>query len=98
MALTPKPVRERASDPGKPSAGGLSGGSRLSLTVALRENSFCSGLDDAVNELTVIHSPLAKPSDRLPELVTTISEPVLGFRRHLLMDGALQKPIAFEVA
>ena len=31
MALTPKPVRERVSDPGKPSTGGLSGGSRLGV-------------------------------------------------------------------
>src|SRR6266404_1697231 len=63
-----------------------------------RETSLCSGLDDAIDELSIIHAPLAKPSDRLPQLVTIIREPIFRFRRHLLKDGAFQKPVAFEVA
>ena len=31
-----------------------------------RENSLCSGLDDAIDEFSIVHAPLAKPSDRLP--------------------------------
>src|SRR6266853_2933290 len=61
------------------------------------ENSPCSSLNDPIYELAIIHAPLAKPSDRLPQFVTVIREPIFGFRRHLLIDGAFQKPIAFEV-
>src|SRR5712675_2594120 len=61
------------------------------------ENSPCSSLNDPIYELAIIHAPLAKPSDRLPQFVTVIREPIFSFRRHLLIDGAFQKPIAFEV-
>src|SRR6266404_7703397 len=62
-----------------------------------RETSLCSDLDDAIDELSIVHAPLAKPSDRLPQLVAIIREPIFRFRRHLLIDGAFQKPVAFEV-
>ena len=61
------------------------------------ENSPCSSFNDPIYELAIIHAPLAKPSDRLPQFVTVIREPIFSFRRHLLIDGAFQKPIAFEV-
>src|SRR3984893_17162974 len=64
----------------------------------LSENGLCSGLDDAIDEISIVHAPLAKPSDRLPQLVAIIREPIFRFRRHLLIDGAFQKPVAFEVA
>jgi hypothetical protein len=48
--------------------------------------------------LARLFMPHAKPSDRLPQLVTGIREPIFCFRRRLALDGALQKPIAFEAA
>jgi hypothetical protein len=63
-----------------------------------RENSLCSGFDDAIDERLIVHAPLTQPSDRLPQLVTTFREPIFRFRRHLLIDGAFQKSVAFEVA
>src|SRR5260370_42615373 len=60
------------------------------------ENSLCSGLDDTLDELSIVHAPLAKPSDRLPQLVTIIREPIFRFRRHLLIDSAFQKPVPFK--
>src|SRR5216684_6873776 len=75
------------------------GGRLLSWLMGIpSENSPCSGLNDTIDELAILHAPLAKPSDRLPQFVTIIREPIFRFRRHLLIDRAFQKPVAFEVA
>src|SRR5258705_10961309 len=43
------------------------GGRLLSWLMAYgHENSPRSGLDDTIDELAILHAPLAKPSDRLP--------------------------------
>jgi hypothetical protein len=64
----------------------------------LSENGLRSGLDDAIDEISIVHAPLAKPSDRLAQLVAIIREPIFRFRRHVLIDGVFQKPVTFEVA